>query len=198
MDHKRRFSDEPMTTDAKKIRLEKITSTSESKEKESQKDTKENDKQDLFQESLNELENDIHRTGAKCVLSGIQDMLEPGAKYHVTGALRIKPGRGDRTISMSCSDKIMKWCHIGLQGGLLFNIITEPIFLSSVILGSLNFCKDALCRALSSRGRDMPSIMANASKPVILRSCICFKDSKDSVEKRCNIDRKVNPAGVCK
>lgn len=32
-----------------------------------------------------------------------------------TGVLRRKPGRGDATLSMSCSDKLAKWCCLGVQ-----------------------------------------------------------------------------------
>lgn len=32
-----------------------------------------------------------------------------------TGVLRRKPGRGEATLSMSCSDKLAKWCCLGLQ-----------------------------------------------------------------------------------
>ena len=32
-----------------------------------------------------------------------------------TGVLRRKPGRGDATLSMSCSDKLAKWCCLGIQ-----------------------------------------------------------------------------------
>lgn len=34
------------------------------------------------------------------------------------GVLRRKPGRGDATLSMSCSDKISRWCCLGLQVGM--------------------------------------------------------------------------------
>ena len=66
------------------------------------------------------VDNDLFITGAKCVPSGLQS---PGIEYHTVGSLRIKPGRGFRTISMSCSDKMMKWCVLGLQGGLLANLV---------------------------------------------------------------------------
>lgn len=53
--------------------------------------------------------NDLYRTGAKCVETEIkQDDHLPGVNYHVVGPLRTKPGRGDATLSLSCSDKIAK------------------------------------------------------------------------------------------
>lgn len=53
--------------------------------------------------------NDIHRTGAKCVKEEkMQDPHLTGTNYHIVGPLRTKPGRGDPTSSLSCSDKIAK------------------------------------------------------------------------------------------
>lgn len=52
---------------------------------------------------------DIYRTGAKCVKGEeVQDPHLPGANYHIIGPLRTKPGRGDPTSSLSCSDKMAK------------------------------------------------------------------------------------------
>jgi len=60
--------------------------------------------------------NDIHRTGAKCLsVETRQDPQLPGAAYHAVGAVRTKPGRGDRTLSVSCSDKLLRWCSSGIQ-----------------------------------------------------------------------------------
>jgi tRNA-specific adenosine deaminase 1 len=73
---------------------------------------------------------DMNRTGAKCVIGEAPDPDHREAKttevdyreakttplaYHRTGPLRTKPGRGDRTLSLSCSDKILKWSQIGCQ-----------------------------------------------------------------------------------
>jgi tRNA-specific adenosine deaminase 1 len=78
---------------------------------------------------------DIYRTGAKCVPnSEIQDPKEKGINYHCVGALRTKPGRGDPTLSMSCSDKIAKWLVLGIQGTLLSILIKQPIYFNYIVI----------------------------------------------------------------
>jgi tRNA-specific adenosine deaminase 1 len=77
---------------------------------------------------------DIYRTGAKCVGGRVQDLREKGLNFHTPGALRTKPGRGDPTISMSCSDKIAKWLVLGIQGSLVNNILDKPIYLNAIVI----------------------------------------------------------------
>ena len=129
---------------------------------------------------------DIQRTGAKCVPNGKQDPLTDGAEYHVIGTLRTKPGRGERTLSMSCSDKIMKWCTLGLQGGLLSNLLEEPIYLDSIVVGSCSFNKEAMVRGISLRGRQLDLKSTGCYKytgPVIYHcSEIEFSQSKRIIE----------------
>ena len=49
------------------------------------------------------------------------------------GKTRIKPGRGEKSLSKSCSDKIVKWEILGIQGGLLSNIF-EPILIDLILI----------------------------------------------------------------
>lgn len=72
--------------------------------------------------------NDIYRTGAKCLVQETkQDLKLPGVEYHTISAVRTKPGRGNPTLSVSCSDKILRWNYVGLQVklNLLFIIFVK-------------------------------------------------------------------------
>uniref|UniRef100_A0A9J7YP35 Adenosine deaminase RNA specific B1a n=1 Tax=Cyprinus carpio carpio TaxID=630221 RepID=A0A9J7YP35_CYPCA len=64
--------------------------------------------------------------------------------------------QGERLLTMSCSDKIARWNVIGLQGSLL-SYFTEPIYFSSLILGSL-YHADHLSRAMYQRIADMDDL----------------------------------------
>lgn len=94
---------------------------------------------------------DIHRTGAKCLPHTEQDSKESGAKYHTLGLVRTKPGRGDRTLSVSCSDKLARWTHLGIQGRLL-SILCQPIYIKHYIFGAgVPYSEESLHRAILNR-----------------------------------------------
>ncbi|XP_051854245.1 double-stranded RNA-specific editase 1 [Antechinus flavipes] len=64
--------------------------------------------------------------------------------------------QGERLLTMSCSDKIARWNVLGIQGALL-SLFVEPIYFSSIILGSL-YHGDHLSRAVYQRISDIEEL----------------------------------------
>jgi tRNA-specific adenosine deaminase 1 len=50
------------------------------------------------------------------------------------GVLRRKPGKGDPTLSLSCSDKLARWACLGLQGCLLSSCLDAPLYLDLLVV----------------------------------------------------------------
>ncbi|XP_036391407.1 tRNA-specific adenosine deaminase 1 [Megalops cyprinoides] len=94
---------------------------------------------------------DVHRTGAKCVPGAPEDPRGPGRDYHRAGALRVKPGRGEPTLSLSCSDKIARWGILGTQGALLAHYLEEAVCFSAVVVGKCPYDQLVMERALVER-----------------------------------------------
>ncbi|KAF3423473.1 hypothetical protein E2986_10602 [Frieseomelitta varia] len=121
---------------------------------------------------------DIYRTGAKCVKSEkYQDPHLPGINYHVVGPLRTKPGRGNPTLSLSCSDKIAKWNLLGVQGSLL-SILIPPIKIETIIVGgNCPFSLEAMERGLYKRFNEKTCELK------IIQSKFSFNQQKNSERK---------------
>lgn len=130
-------------------------------------------------ENIGNVVSDINRTGAKCLPHDTkQDKKQPGIEYHIVGVVRTKPGRGDPTLSVSCSDKILRWNCVGIEGALLSIFLSRPIHLSSIIVASHPslYCKDAMKRAVIERNDFVKKLCINP--PQLLHSSIEFNFCK--------------------
>ncbi|XP_058296463.1 tRNA-specific adenosine deaminase 1 isoform X2 [Hylobates moloch] len=142
---------------------------------------------------------DVYRTGAKCVPGEAGDSGKPGAAFHQVGLLRVKPGRGDRTRSMSCSDKMARWNILGCQGALLMHFLEEPIYLSAVVIGKCPYSQEAMQRALIGRCQNVSALPKGfrVQELKILQSDLLFEQSRCAVQaKRANSPGRLVPCGA--
>ncbi|KAM9067046.1 tRNA-specific adenosine deaminase 1 isoform X1 [Sarcophilus harrisii] len=142
---------------------------------------------------------DIYRTGAKCVPGEAGDTQKPGVEYHQVGLLRIKPGRGDRTSSMSCSDKLARWNVLGCQGALLMHFLEEPVYLTALVIGKCPYSPEAMKRALIDRCQHVSSLPRGfqVQELKMLQSDLLFEHSHHAVQaKRANCPGKIVPCGA--
>ncbi|XP_034389942.1 tRNA-specific adenosine deaminase 1 isoform X2 [Cyclopterus lumpus] len=142
---------------------------------------------------------DVHRTGAKCVSGGPADSLRPGAGYHSTGVLRVKPGRGEPTRSLSCSDKLARWGVLGFQGALLSHYLQDALYFSTVVVGKCPYSQEVMQRALITRCSHVSDLPAGFSvcPPELLRSSLEFPFSQAQTELCHQAGRgRISPCGA--
>ncbi|KAI7811639.1 putative tRNA-specific adenosine deaminase 1 [Triplophysa rosa] len=163
---------------------------------EEQKSTTENKERSQSEDIL---KRDLHRTGAKCVPDGPTDPLQPGLLYHNTGLLRLKPGRGDSTLSLSCSDKLARWGVLGFQGALLSHYLQKPIYFSAVVVGKCSYSHQAMVRALNTRCAHVTGLPSGFSThpPKLLQSCLEFTCNHTHTEvQHTHAQGKISPCGA--
>jgi len=96
------------------------------------------------------------RTGAKEVTTteAPPEASEVESGEQATHRARRKPGRGEATLSMSCSDKIAKWLILGVQGCLLSRWVDAvPIRTLTILLAESSGCRETLRGAQESAQR---------------------------------------------
>ncbi|KAG7281535.1 hypothetical protein CRUP_007569 [Coryphaenoides rupestris] len=142
---------------------------------------------------------DVHRTGAKCVPGGPVDPHLPGVAYHSTGVLRVKPGRGEPTLSLSCSDKLARWGVLGFQGALLSHYLQGALYFSAVVVGKCAYEHQALLRAVVTRCAHVSGLPEGFSvcPPTLLQSSLEFSCSQAQTELRHQATQgRVSPCGA--
>ncbi|XP_061725680.1 double-stranded RNA-specific editase Adar isoform X2 [Cydia pomonella] len=79
--------------------------------------------------------------------------------------------QGERLLTMSCSDKVCRWCVVGMQGALLSRLI-RPVYLRSLVLGSLlhpHHMYRAICGRIESHLQSLPPPF-HLQRPLLARA----------------------------
>ncbi|XP_011605188.2 tRNA-specific adenosine deaminase 1 [Takifugu rubripes] len=142
---------------------------------------------------------DIHRTGAKCVPGTEPDPLHAGGGYHQTGVLRVKPGRGEPTLSLSCSDKMARWGVLGFQGALLSHYLQEALYFTSVVVGKCPYSQEVMHRALVARCLHVSDLPAGFSlyPPTLIQASLEFPFSQGQTELQHKAGQgRISPCGA--
>lgn len=128
-------------------------------------------------------------TGAKLLFyEDVEDVMA-----QTEGKIRIKPGKGDRTMSLSCSDKIARWNMLGVQGCMMSSIV-EPVYLSSVVLADgTPFNQTAMERALYKRFTDADKYL-NLTPFKLHRPAIIIASNKIKFPYAKNDNERINPS----
>ncbi|XP_070494656.1 tRNA-specific adenosine deaminase 1 [Chironomus tepperi] len=145
-------------------------------------------------------------TGAKLMFDeDVEDPME-----QTEGKIRIKPGKGDRTMSLSCSDKIARWNLVGIQGCMLSSLI-DPIYVETIVLADgTPYNQNAMERASWRRFVDAEKFLdfpfkLNKPKILIANNKMKFKFARNDKERinpsansiiYCQLPEKMKPIEV--
>ncbi|XP_053691970.1 tRNA-specific adenosine deaminase 1 [Sabethes cyaneus] len=113
-------------------------------------------------------------TGGKLISSEGTDPMS-----QTIGMIRTKPGKGIRTLSLSCSDKMARWNVLGVQGSLLMTLLEKPIYLETIVIcDGTDYSKEAIERALWKRWNveELQEILQSPFK--LNRPVVCAASNK--------------------